>query len=409
MTDAVNAREPTKRKEAESDVSRYTEELEEFEVPSPVRLTANDVTPEKLAGLMEENGERIGLMDSEGGIFETFAGRYNDKTPNLDLVLKAHSGDPVRVDRKSALPLSLRSPALTIGLTVQPALMRGLAQKDGFRDRGLLARFLYSLPQTNLGYRTFCSDGVKASTGEAYQERVRALLYAPLPEKPTTLTFSPEAFMRYWKFWEEIEEQFRPEHPLYGVPDWGNKYREAVARLAGLLHIADRLSFECRTIPVETLERAILLGEYFKAHALAVFSEMGLSGKSEACRSILQWIVKSKAESFKRSDVHRALEYRFPTAELLTDPLELLEERGYLREKETLRLVNRGRKPSPTYEVNPSLFNTLPKKTIKTIKSPSTSQNGVISEHDRMAIKCPEKRLNAASASETAKTWEGEV
>jgi hypothetical protein len=60
-------------------------------------------------------------------------------------VLKAYSGDPERLDRGSRPPVYLRSPRLSIGLSPQPDVLRGLAAKPGFRGRGLLGRFLYLL------------------------------------------------------------------------------------------------------------------------------------------------------------------------------------------------------------------------------------------------------------------------
>jgi hypothetical protein len=43
----------------------------------------------------------------------------------------------------------VQRPCLTIGLTVQPEILQGLAGRPGFRGRGLLARFLYSLPASD--------------------------------------------------------------------------------------------------------------------------------------------------------------------------------------------------------------------------------------------------------------------
>lgn len=409
MGEVINGKPGQKKQEAEREVSECTEAITTFQVPTLVRYIANDVTPEKLAVLMEENGERIALLDSEGGIFETFAGRYNDKTANIELALKAHEGGSVKVDRKNSPPLSLRHPALTIGLTVQPSVIRGLMQKDGFRDRGFLARFLYSMPETKVGYREFNSVGVRESLEEAYQERIKALLNAPIPQRPAVFVFSPEAFMRWSKFWKEVENQLREQQPLHGIQDWGGKYRGAVARLAGLLHIADKLSFEKHTIPLETLERAIRLGEYFKAHTLAVFSEMGLAGNSEACRTILQWIERDRRETFTRRELFRALEYRFHKVDALTDPLTLLEERGYIREKETFRAKTVGRKPSPTYEVNPALLDTNTTQTTKTTESLSTSQNGAKNGHDRLSTKSPESPTKCVSAESGGQIWGGAV
>jgi hypothetical protein len=277
--------------------------------------------------------------------------------PNLDLVLKALDGDPVRIDRKNADTLSLMKPLLSIGLTVQPFVLQSLARKEGFHERGLLARFLYSSPVTNVGYRTFQREGFSPSIEEDYTEKVQALLRLPVPEIPYRLVFSPSAYRRFETFWQEIETRLLPDNPLYSLKEWGNKYRGMVARLCGLLHIADTASLERKMIPLETLERAICLGEYFQAHAIGVFSEMGLSGSSEACRLLLGWLGRTKAETFTKRELHKALESRFPRADLLTEPLTLLEERGYIRRQEAL--VRRAGRPSEVYEVNPKAL--LPK------------------------------------------------
>ena len=75
------------------------------------------------------------------------AGRYNQAAgSNLGVYLKSHAGDLLKVDRRGGPPEYVERPCLTIGLTVQPEVLQGLADRPGFRGRGLLARFLYSLP-----------------------------------------------------------------------------------------------------------------------------------------------------------------------------------------------------------------------------------------------------------------------
>jgi hypothetical protein len=100
-------------------------------------------------------------MSAEGGVFDLIAGRYSNGAPNLDVYLKAHAGDSLRVDRVGRDSESVDAPALTIGLTIQPEVLRGLAEKPGFRGRGLLARFLFSLPRSGIGYRKISTSPVR--------------------------------------------------------------------------------------------------------------------------------------------------------------------------------------------------------------------------------------------------------
>ncbi len=120
----------------------------------PPRLWTGDVTPERLQGLMVEQGERMALLSDEGGIFEVMAGLYSDGRANIDVFLQAHAGKSVRVDRGSR-EAYLNRPALTFGLAVQPQIIIELSQgsKRRFRGTGALARFLYCIPKSNIGQR----------------------------------------------------------------------------------------------------------------------------------------------------------------------------------------------------------------------------------------------------------------
>jgi hypothetical protein len=153
------------------------------DVPTHPRLWVQDITPERLGPIMADNDERMALLSDEAGIFDILAGRYNNGIPNLDLFNQSHAGSPVRVDRGGRAPVMMQRPALTIGVSPQPEVLRGLADKPGFRGRGLLARFLYALPVSTLGYRKLDEKPVPIHVENASQsERVgrsRALCAAP--------------------------------------------------------------------------------------------------------------------------------------------------------------------------------------------------------------------------------------
>jgi hypothetical protein len=69
----------------------------------------DDVTAEALTSFLAEQGGRAAVISTEGGIFDIIAGRYS-KSPNMDIYLKGHSGDEVRVDRKGRPPDSFPGP-----------------------------------------------------------------------------------------------------------------------------------------------------------------------------------------------------------------------------------------------------------------------------------------------------------
>jgi Protein of unknown function (DUF3987) len=90
---------------------------------------------------------------AEGGVFDIIGGRYNGNVPNLDVWLKGHSGDPIRIDRKGRPPEYIPRPALTLGLMMQPDVLKSIAAQKTFRGRGLLARFMYAMPVSKVGRR----------------------------------------------------------------------------------------------------------------------------------------------------------------------------------------------------------------------------------------------------------------
>ncbi|MBF0293003.1 MAG: DUF3987 domain-containing protein, partial [Nitrospinae bacterium] len=138
-------------------------------LPVIPRLWAQDITPEQLGQVMAEHGERIGILSDEGGLFDMMAGRYSSGIPNLDVYLQSHAGASVRVDRGSRPSVYMRNPALSIGLSPQPDVLRGLGKNPGFRGRGLLARFIYALPQSKLGYRKLETNHIPQDVRNAYR------------------------------------------------------------------------------------------------------------------------------------------------------------------------------------------------------------------------------------------------
>ena len=209
------------------------------------RFWVQDITPEKLGQVMAENGERIALISDEGGLFDTLAGRYSNGIPNLDLILQAHAGTPVRVHRGSRPDVVMNRPALTIALSPQPSVLHGLASQPGFRGRGLLARFLYTLPVSRLGYRTLTSQPIPPSVKNLYQDTITTLLKVEPTKDPSgqfiphVLTLAPEAHAEWKEFQHAVEEKMRDGGDYEHIRDWAGKLPGAAARLAGLLHCAE--------------------------------------------------------------------------------------------------------------------------------------------------------------------------
>ncbi|RLW51905.1 MAG: hypothetical protein B6D76_17695 [gamma proteobacterium symbiont of Stewartia floridana] len=308
-------------------------------VPSPQRLIAQDVTPEHLGEMMAENDERMAIISDEGGIFETIGGRYSGGIPNLDLFLKSHSGSDVRVDRRSRPGILMDAPALSIGLCPQPDVLRGLTSKEGFRGRGLLARFLYSLPRSTVGYRTLEQNPVPEPVKEAYKRVIHNILeISPGIDdtghsQPYKLKLSDSAHSKWKAFQRQTEIQMQPGQRFQHIQDWAGKLPGEVIRIAGVLHCAEHAGPRLWEKPIGTnsMMQALDLAEMYSQYALVVFDLMGMDDEISAARRVWAWVESNRAGSFTKRECYRALRGIFPKVAQLTQPLLLLSERGYIR------------------------------------------------------------------------------
>lgn len=351
----------------DNDAKRFVRQANELEmnlptVPVRPKLWTSDATPERLGTLLAEQGECMAWLSSEGGLFDALQGRYSGGIPNLDLILKAHSGDAERVDRGHRPPVCLKHPCLTIGLSPQPDVLRGLASKPGFRGRGLLGRFLYLLPTSPLGYRTLIPQPIPSQVRERYIAGIRAMLEWVPAEKMKddnrwhTLQLSDAAIAEYTEFARRIEVEMQPERSLAHITDWAGKASGAAIRLAGVLHAITHAHDEPWQVLIsrETMQAALSIMTVIMCHSLAAFDNMGMDTSISTARVVLEWIKRQRQATFTVRDAFNGLRSTFSTVNQLHIALSILEERGYIRITETPPM-GRGRPPSPQVTVRPDI------------------------------------------------------
>ncbi|MCP2242736.1 YfjI family protein [Lentzea aerocolonigenes] len=327
---------------------------QEIVIPAKPRLVVDDVTAEIAATIMAQQGGRLAVLAPEGGIVSNIAGRYSG-TPNYEVFLRGHAGEYLEVDRQGRESDFIEHAYLTLGLVVQPQIIRDLGQIKAAKERGLLGRFLYSLPVSTVGYREIRVPEMPEHIAADYRARIGGLtLQLAMWSAPEVVDFSAEADEAMFALQAEIEPRLGPRGAWHHIADWAGKYAGTVARLAGLLHLADRPTDAWHhEIGVSTFARARELGSYYLAHALAAFDHMGKDEAYDDARALLGWIVGERLRQFTRRDAHRANRGRFTTASEIGPALELLEEHGHIRQLPLPERQGAGRKPSPTYLVHP--------------------------------------------------------
>ncbi|PRY00432.1 YfjI family protein [Allonocardiopsis opalescens] len=331
---------------------------EDITVPVRPVLVADDITPEPAASLLAEQGGRLAVLSAEGGIFATLAGRYSG-VPNLDLFLKGHAGDMLRVDRRSQPPLHVEHPALTLGLAVQPEVVRDIADMPGFRGKGLLGRILYAMPASNIGSRDEDPPIVPEVLAARYDTQVQSLvndLYGW--DDPMRLQLSADAAQLRAELSRAMEPRLHPDTGDLGhVADWAGKHVGAVCRIAGLLHLAAHGGDGHRhLIDGATMTAAARIGDYYAAHAIAAFDSMHTTPGMADARFLLGWLRRNPVREFTARAIVRATpKGRCSTVADLAPALDLLEQHGWIRQNPTPEQKGRGRPPAPTYSTHPDI------------------------------------------------------
>lgn len=329
---------------------------EAITVPAIPRLFVDDVTPEALASILAEQGGSLAILSAESEVFNVIAGRYSG-SPNMNVFLKGHAGDALRVDRRGRPPETIEHPALTLGICTQPAALADLAAIPGAAGRGLLARFLFTVPDVTIGTRQTDPEPANPAAHSAWARKLQALLLTlrELPE-PLTLTLSPGADKLRRAASEDFEAMMADGAKLAGLRDWGSKAIGAMVRIAGLLHLAEHLDDGfARPISFETLASAHGLIEYYTDHALIAFGLMSTDETTARAMAALDWIERAGPNRFTARDAYRALpRTKFPKMTDLDPALGLLEQHGHIRRIPAPPTASRGgRPPAAEYETNP--------------------------------------------------------
>jgi len=352
--DAAKAKDAVEREQLTNEI-----QSEEVNMPDELRaprLFSGDTTAERLQAMLVEHGERMAVLSDESGIFLIMSGMYNGGAANLDVFLQGHAGTPMRVDRASRTA-HVDRPALSFGLLLQPGVMAEVASSRRFRDSGLLARFLFAMPASNIGHRDVrLNVPIPAEVKRRYEEGLFRLLDS-MPdqvEAPKVLTFSAEA-REAWLVMAEALEHAQGEGCKYeSIGDWTSKLPGAVARVAALIELAEA-GTQSTEVNHTSMARAVQLARLLIPHAQAAFGLLGADGADADALAVLKWAKTNDLDAFTRREAQKAQEGRFRSLERLEKALERLEAMDVLI---GFKRHNKGTRPTQAYRVNPKVLST---------------------------------------------------
>ena len=336
------------------------EQLVNFEEKKPMRVYVDDTTPEKLVETLSENNSAASIISSEGGIFDVLSGSYSNKV-NIDVFLKAYSGDNISVDRIMRNSITVKAPCLTMLLSVQPVVISDLMKNSKFRHRGLTARFLYTTPKSLAGDRNFNSKPIPYTAYDAYKQVIYDILSEKRDNNAEIIRLTKDAVPVLEDFYNWVEKMIVGEFSFYS--DWIGKLVGNTLRIAGVMArcSVNRRGNALLEAPIkitpEIMRNAIRIGRYFFAHAINAYSSMGVYANFKSYSKALDKIKEKNLRTITRRDLMRNCRW-LSSADEAQDILNALEDYCYVK----LIAVDpsdklRGCKARNfTYAVNPKVF-----------------------------------------------------
>jgi hypothetical protein len=322
---------------------------------TPLRLIADDITPEALTSLLSKNKGIMTIISTEGGFFDTLAGRYASKNVvSIDTVLKAHCGDMIAVDRQGRASEFIENPILTMLLTAQEQVLEGLLANEHFVQRGLTARFLYCRPTSKIGNRTYETPEIPSDIEREYNSAIYSLLKIPVQKgRAKALKLDDGAYAVIENFHNWLEPRLAGD--LGEMNGWCEKLLGTILRIAGILHCIENIEKSADVAVTEnTMKNAVEIGKYFLRHAKYTFALMGSDKTEQGAKHILKKLEQQDERALKKGDIFRMCR-KYKNTEAITPYLDLLIDMGYLRHCKGNRFTG-GAPDKGMYLLNPIHF-----------------------------------------------------
>lgn len=351
------------RNNLEADLEKVRGEIEDLTVPPAREYLISDFTPEALAVELAANDGTIGVLDDEGGVFGNITGRYTQGTPQLDLILTAYDGKrPYKQSRVGRRKIEIPWPAIAIGLAVQPSVLRDTTTTPALRERGLMGRFAYCVPQDTVGTRTNRNvPDMPHHLTQGWGDAIEAIARIPIcgPDQPRRIIpLAYEAHAAHLDYRDEIEPRLHPDTgDLAFMADWAAKHAGRVLRIAGLLHLAGG-NDPAEPVSLRTMTDAITIGDWMIEHAVRVYGGWRAPGVDmTGPLAILKWIRRTGTKTFTVRDFHVAAKGQsWVNADVIRDALVVLVEAGWLASVEEFYSDGKRRRKDGRFVSHPALL-----------------------------------------------------
>jgi hypothetical protein len=295
------------------DIQAATEKLEKCRVQPLPKIFADNVTPEKHAALIAEQGSNS-IIEPEGGFFEGLSRYGNNKSAQVDYLNKAYGGESFRVDRQGGDSIIAEKPHCVLHFSIQPHLVLAIRSNADFMGTGFANRFLFSLPQSLIGNRSLDTPQVQAGLLEGWKMTIEGLFNSCHGQPMRQVTIEQSGYQLLRDFQEALEPQLITN--LLPIQGWASKLPGALVRIAALYELA--ANPRATLVSCENIKAAIALAPYLQAHALQALTT---AAEDQPMHKVLAYLV-AKQEALEAQEagsvgsVGAITSYQFTTRQL---------------------------------------------------------------------------------------------
>ncbi|MDE5834607.1 MAG: DUF3987 domain-containing protein [Ruminococcus sp.] len=327
----------------------YNTQLLNLDKKTELVLTASDATPEALALKMHEQGEKMGVIDDEGTIFDVLSGIYSNGMANINIFLKSYDSSPYTILRCGKDDIMLKNPLLTIGLMVQPSHFSEAMANRQFTGRGFIHRFLFAFPETKAGMLQLTTPDIPETLQKKYNDLINRLLYMPASSSVPVIQCDKEATLILGDYFYHLQEEMREGGTFEHLREWASKHFGRALRIAGILHLCETTATD--RLNALTAMNAVKIARWSESHALNALSDsIEEPIEVQNAKYILKKLQKLDKDVLSKSDLLRLC--RTLRSYELDEPLAILEDMSCIKREKIARTTGGGT-PKELIKINP--------------------------------------------------------
>ncbi len=341
----------------------FLEQNEPAKVYTP-DMVMEDTTPESIAYDLAHKWASIGILTSEAGtVFGGHGMKSDNIAKNLATLNKAWENGTMKISRRSTDSFTVKGARVSMGLSVQPAIIRQYHEQNGeaARGSGFFARFLLASPESTIGTRFITVEEAQEGAASAPQLN---LFYAKLHslleqqyingksgkfENLPVLQLSDAAITHWVEYHNNLETEMQTGGDMAEARDIASKSADNAARLAGLFHLfngGDVLDL----ITGDTMRAACRLASWHLYESRRFFGEIALPTEDLDAVKLDAWLIADcKATGNNTVGRNHALQRsNLRKADKLNKALDTLERAGRIRQIKEGKIT--------AIEINPALL-----------------------------------------------------